>query len=34
MLNHSDTATVKWYVHGVQPDAALERVRDLLSPTA
>jgi site-specific recombinase XerD len=32
MLNHSGTHTVKRYVHGVPPDAALARVRDLLQP--
>jgi hypothetical protein len=30
MLNHSDTNTVKRYVHGIAPDAALGRVRALL----
>jgi site-specific recombinase XerD len=28
MLNHSSTATAKVYIHGVKPDAALDRVRD------
>ena len=30
MLNHSGTATVKRYVHGIAPDAALARVREAL----
>jgi hypothetical protein len=30
MLNHSDTNTVKRYVHGIAPDAALGRVLALL----
>jgi site-specific recombinase XerD len=31
MLNHSGPQTVKRYVHGIKPDAALERIREALS---
>ena len=34
MLNHSDTNTVKRYVHGITQDAALSKVRALLDTPA
>ena len=34
MLNHSDTNTVKRYVHGISQDAALSKVRALLDAPA